>query len=119
VKDKTKPYQVMSYDCWAMYTDDDCFGCEASFDTLEEAVAYCRRKMDEQIEGDIKKAQAGELTTPEQIKEARSQISTFGWSYSIHNPADPAAEEAFKFLDYVTDRLTEIVGRRGPLSDLP
>lgn len=102
----------MSYDCWAMYTDDDCFGCEASFDTLEEAVVYCRRKIDEQITDHIRKAEAGELTTPEQIKEARSQISTFGWSYSIHNPADPAAEEAFSFLNYVEQRLTVIVERR-------
>lgn len=110
--DKTKPYQVMSYDCWAMYTDDDCFGCEASFDTIEEALAYCRRKMDEQIAEDIKKAEAGKLKTPAQIKEARSQISTFRWSYSISNPADPTADEAFKFLDYVEQRLTEIVERK-------
>ena len=106
----------MSYDCWAMYTDDDCFGCEASFDTLEEAVAYCSRKMDVQIADDIRKAEDGDLTTAEQVKEARSQVSTFGWSYSIHNPADPAAGEVFRFLDYVTARLTEIIERKAAKS---
>lgn len=111
--DKTKPYQVMTYDCWHMYDEDeDCFGCEASFDTLEEALAYCKENIDRQIADDISKAETGELKTPEQIKEARSQISTFGWSYSIHNPADPAAKDAFSFLDYVEQRLTEIVERR-------
>jgi hypothetical protein len=109
----------MTYDCFQMYTDDDMFGCEASFDTLEEAVAYCQQKMDEQIEDGIEAAEAGEMTTPEQIKEARSQISTFGWSYSIHNPADPAAEEAFSFLDYVTARLAEIMERTSMQSTRP
>jgi hypothetical protein len=107
-----KPYRIMSYDCFQMHTDDDGYGCEASFDTLDEALAYCRRKMDEQIEDDIAKAEAGELTTSEEIKEARSQVSTFGWSYSIHNKSDPAANDAFRFLDYVTERLTEIVDRK-------
>ena len=109
---RDKAYKVYSYDCFQMYTDDDCFACEASFDTLAEAVAYCKTAIDKEIADDIKRAEAGQLTTPEQIKEARSQLSNFGWNYFVRNDEDPAAKGAFQFLDYAEQRLMEIIMQR-------
>ena len=107
-----KAYKVMTYDRFQMYTDDDCYGCETSFDRLDEAVAHCRQKVDAQIEDDIKRAEAGELTTGEEIKEIVSSASAFGWCFSIVNPDDPATKNAFSYLGHISDRLTEIVERR-------
>ena len=106
-----RPYKVLGYHRARMLSRDDGFGVYAEFQTLAEAVAYCRQQIDHEIAHSVAEAENGLLTTARQIDDALAELMHTGWCFWVSNVVDPTARDAFEFRVHARDRLTEAVMR--------
>ena len=104
-----RPYKVLGYHRARMHSKDDGFGVYAEFQTLAEAVAYCRQQIDGQIVHAVAEAETGLLTTARDLDDAITELLLTGWCFWVSNVVDPAAREAFEFGAYARARLSAAV----------
>ena len=107
-----QPYKVLGYHCSRLLSHDDSFGVYAEFQTLAEAVVYCRKRVDHQIAHWLAEAENGLITSPRQIDDAIAELVSTGGCFWVTNVMDPTVRNSFESRAYARDRLEKTLMRK-------